>query len=268
MSNIGSWLRGSLKEWLLASLIVFVVLGGTTFYVYPIYYGFDAPGEMVALEDIGIASSVHFVTVYSGITETIIERYQVELQLDDEAIFYRLDPYFANYDWDLLAEYREDTIMNAYDLLLEEAGYEEELESGEELSTRLEELLANTTEFYGDSLGLMVAIGLHEELHQYDYSAGGQYVIAGTGTMEEDASVGSIGGLEHKLVLAEREGVTHFFIPQDEALYEEDSNVVEAARVARERELSMEIIAVSTLAEAIHYLDRLIGVSGSEEVSL
>jgi len=254
---------------MLSSLIATVILGGVALYVYPICYGFDSPGEMIAMEDIGIAGSVHFVTVYSGVTYTLLERFNVWQQLGDDTVFYRLDPYFADYDWDELSDYREEAIMHAYDLVLqEEESVFEDIPDEFVPPSRLEELLASTEEFYGDSLGLMVAIGLHEELRQIDYSAGGQYVIAGTGTMEEEATVGSIGGLEQKLVLADREGVTHFFIPQDEELYGEDSNVSEAGRVALERDLSMEIIAVSTLAEAIDYLDRLLGSSVPEGVSL
>jgi PDZ domain-containing protein len=269
LQMIGTWLKGSVKEWTIISLAVAAILGVTTLCVYPIYYEFDTPGEMIAMEDIGIHSSVHFVTVYSGVTETLLEHYNSVLQYGDETSFYRIDPYYSDYayDWDSLWDYREETISHAFDLVLDSVEGTG-IEAGEDLVSRMDEVLYQTEEYYGNSMGLMVAVALHEELFGYDYSAGGSYIIAGTGTIEADSTVGSIGALEQKLILAQREGVTHFFVPQDELWYGEESNELEAARVAKERGLAMQIIPVATLTDAISYLDDLVSNTNIDGVGL
>jgi PDZ domain-containing protein len=68
-------------------------------------------------------------------------------------------------------------------------------------------------------------------------------VIAGTGSIFPDGQVGAIGGVEEKVVAAERAGATIFFVPAD--------NAASARAVADE----ITIVSVDTYAEAVDYLE-------------
>ena len=259
MSIAKTWLRGSFAEWLIVSLIFLFTMGFISLYTYPIYYEIDAPGEMVSVQDFGIRGSVHFVTVYSGVTENLLDLYLNEFSDDPDVNITRIEPYYAKYATNLEEQNydKEEAIEHAFDAMIEEG-------APTDYASKMDEVLQRSEGYYGSSLGLMVGIGLHEELSGIDFSMGGQYLIAGTGTLESDYSVGSIGALEQKLVVAEREGVTHFFIPEDYDWYGEDSNEAEAERVAAERGLQMQIIPVETLQEAIDYLTNLSLAQGGE----
>jgi PDZ domain-containing protein len=253
MQTVPSWLSGSLREWAIAAAIVMITLGTLGFVRFPIYYEYNAPGEMVSLQDIGIQSSAHFVWIYSGTTDNPIEKWYTRMIIGDEDIeFTRIDSFYAQYGEDLddLSQYREDTVHHAFEAVMTESNTVLTVD-------RLDQVLADTSNYYGDSLGLMVAVGLMEESEQADYSQGGEYIIAGTGTIEDDFSVGAIGGLEQKLIVAEREHVTHFFIPKDEEWNGEWSNEVEAKKVVAERGLTMQVIPVSSLNETIQILTTL-----------
>ncbi|MEX1031305.1 MAG: S16 family serine protease [Paenibacillaceae bacterium] len=252
-----SWLHESRREWAVAIAIVMITLGVIGFVRYPIYYEFYAPGEMVSLQDIGIQSSAHMVWIYNGTTDNPIEKWYMRMFIGDKDIeFTRIGSYYAEFNEDLdeLSQYRVDTVVHAFNAVITESN--SDLVSGL-TNERLDQVLADTSNYYGDSLGLMVAVGLMEESEQADYSQSGQYIIAGTGTIEEDFSVGAIGGIEQKLIVAERAHVTHFFIPKDEEWNGEWSNEVEARNVVAERGLTMQVIPVSTLDEAIQVLKTL-----------
>lgn len=251
------WLQESPRQWLIALAVVVTVIGLVGFARYPIYYEYNAPGEMVPLQDIGIDSSAHMVWIYSGTTENPIDKWFKKLIINDEDIeFTRINSYYAELDedWEELSHYREDTVVHAFNAVISES---EPSSVAGLTNERLDQVLASTVEYYGNSLGLMVAIGLKEESEQVDYSQNGQYIIAGTGTIEEDFSVGAIGGIEQKLIVAEREHVTHFFVPKDEELNGPWSNELEARKVVAERHLSMRVIPVSNLDEAIQVLSTL-----------
>ncbi|UMZ73316.1 PDZ domain-containing protein [Natranaerofaba carboxydovora] len=64
----------------------------------------------------------------------------------------------------------------------------------------------------GPSAGLMFALEIKNQLTDYDLTAGKK--IAGTGTINMDEEVGSVGGVRHKMVAAESEGVRYFFAPK------------------------------------------------------
>jgi PDZ domain-containing protein len=65
----------------------------------------------------------------------------------------------------------------------------------------------------GPSAGLMFALGIIDRLTPEDEVAG--IVVAGTGTMDVDGTVGPIGGIQHKLAGAGRDGATWFLAPAD-----------------------------------------------------
>lgn len=63
----------------------------------------------------------------------------------------------------------------------------------------------------GPSAGLMFALGVVEKLSSDDLTAG--QVIAGSGTINADGQVGSIGGIRHKMHGALKDGATVFLAP-------------------------------------------------------
>jgi Lon-like protease len=65
----------------------------------------------------------------------------------------------------------------------------------------------------------MLGIGLVEEAQKEDFSKSDTYVIAGTGTMEADHSVGSVGAIHDKLLTAEKFGTDYFFVPKDKETF-------------------------------------------------
>jgi len=65
----------------------------------------------------------------------------------------------------------------------------------------------------GPSAGTMFALGIIDKLTPQDEVNG--VVIAGTGTMDVDGTVGPIGGIRQKLAGAKRDGATWFLAPAD-----------------------------------------------------
>ncbi|WP_212772536.1 SepM family pheromone-processing serine protease [Polycladomyces abyssicola] len=105
----------------------------------------------------------------------------------------------------------------------------------------------------GPSAGLMFSLEIVNRLTPGDLTKG--YRVAGTGTISPDGRVGQIGGVEHKVVAAEREGATLFFVPKDIA--PGDSNAKAAQATVRRLKLHIKVVPVATLQEAIRYLERL-----------
>jgi Lon-like protease len=94
----------------------------------------------------------------------------------------------------------------------------------------------------GPSAGLMWTLGLIDLLTPGDLTDG--RVIAGTGTISLDGTIGPIGGIEEKVVAAERAGAVVFLAPMEDA--------PAAERVAGD----MVIVPVSTYQQAVDYLER------------
>jgi PDZ domain-containing protein len=99
----------------------------------------------------------------------------------------------------------------------------------------------------GPSAGLMWAVGLYDLLTPGDITAG--KTIAGTGTIDTRGRVGPIGGIEDKVVAAQRAGATVFLVPAD--------NMKELAGVDTG---DMQLISVSTLQGALDALQKLGGL--------
>lgn len=100
-----------------------------------------------------------------------------------------------------------------------------------------------TGEIAGPSAGLMLALGLYDQLTPSDLTEG--RTIAGTGTISCGGGVGAIGGIQQKVAGAEAKGAQVFFAP--------DQNASEARAVADD----IEIVAISTFSEALEYLSGL-----------
>lgn len=96
----------------------------------------------------------------------------------------------------------------------------------------------------GPSAGLMHTLAIIDNLTEGDLTKG--RVIAGTGTIDFDGTVGSIGGIRQKVVAAEAAGADYLLVP--EGNYE--------TALTAERE-TIEIVSVATLEEAISFLEGL-----------
>ncbi|MGH3646518.1 MAG: YlbL family protein [Micromonosporaceae bacterium] len=65
----------------------------------------------------------------------------------------------------------------------------------------------------GPSAGLIFALTIIDKVQPEDLTGG--LKIAGTGEIDDDGTVGSIGGVPQKMLAAKRDGATVFLVPQD-----------------------------------------------------
>ncbi|NIK68784.1 S16 family serine protease [Paenibacillus sp. BK720] len=93
----------------------------------------------------------------------------------------------------------------------------------------------------GPSAGLMFALQSLNLLLNEDFTRGLR--IAGTGTIDKDGKVGSIGAISLKVVTAEQAGAELFLAPTD--------NYKEAAAKAKELRSEMKVVPVTSLGSAI-----------------
>lgn len=114
----------------------------------------------------------------------------------------------------------------------------------------------------GPSAGLMFTLEVLNQLLEEDLTKG--YTIAGTGEMLEDGTVGRIGGIEKKVVAADKAGMEIFFAPDDEVTEEIRkkypdylSNYEAAVKTAKEIGTTMKIVPVKTVDDALDYLKQL-----------
>ena len=78
----------------------------------------------------------------------------------------------------------------------------------------------NTEEIGGPSAGFMFSLEIYNQLTKEDLTKG--YEIAGTGTISPDGTVGRIGGIEQKIIAADKAGADIFLAPNENG--EKDSN--------------------------------------------
>ena len=100
----------------------------------------------------------------------------------------------------------------------------------------------------GPSGGLMLTLEIYNELTSDDITHGKK--IVGTGTIDEDGNVGVIGGVKYKLKAAVKNKADIFLVPVDE-------NYEEAMEEKDKNNYKIEIIPISTLDEALEYLNNL-----------
>ena len=96
----------------------------------------------------------------------------------------------------------------------------------------------------GPSAGLMFALAIVDRLTEGQLTDGKH--IAGTGTIGEDGTVGSIGGIGFKMMSAQEDGATVFLVPAD--------NCAEAKEEAPD---GLRLIKVATLDDAVAGLEDL-----------
>lgn len=94
----------------------------------------------------------------------------------------------------------------------------------------------------GPSGGLMLTLAIYNNLVAKDITNGKK--IVGTGTIDENGNVGSIGGVKYKLNGAVRSKADIFLVPSGE-------NYEEAVKEAKRKKYSIKIVSVSTFDEAL-----------------
>ncbi len=97
----------------------------------------------------------------------------------------------------------------------------------------------------GPSGGLITALSIYNKLVEEDITKG--RTIAGTGTMEEDGSVGEIGGVEFKIIGANKKADI-FLVPAG-------NNYKKAMEIKKKEKLKIKIIPVKSLEDAINKLE-------------
>ncbi|WP_127569732.1 SepM family pheromone-processing serine protease [Paenibacillus xylaniclasticus] len=115
------------------------------------------------------------------------------------------------------------------------------------------QVIFTASEIGGPSAGLMFALEIMDQLMSEDLTHGMK--IAGTGTIDLEGNVGQIGGIRDKIVAAHLAGVELFFCPKDPEGTK--GNEQDAIDEAKKRGYDLRIVPVSTLAEAIEYLNQL-----------
>lgn len=100
----------------------------------------------------------------------------------------------------------------------------------------------------GPSAGLVTTLEIYDQLTKKDITK--SYVIAGTGTIEEGGLVGSIGGVEHKIMGAAKGKADIFLVPAGK-------NYDEAIKTKKEKKLDIDVYAVETVSDAIKILETL-----------
>ncbi|MFC8371429.1 MULTISPECIES: PDZ domain-containing protein [unclassified Streptomyces] len=96
----------------------------------------------------------------------------------------------------------------------------------------------------GPSAGLLFSLGIVDKLNSGDLTGG--RIIAGTGTIDADGTVGAVGGVPLKTQAAERDGATVFLVPKDEC-----------SDAQAELPEGLRLIPVTTLKSAVDALTAL-----------
>ncbi len=100
----------------------------------------------------------------------------------------------------------------------------------------------------GPSGGLMLALSVYNKLVKEDITHGKK--IVGTGTIDPDGRVGSIGGVEYKLRGAVHDHADVFLVPAGE-------NYDDCIQLQKKEHLNIKIYAIETFEDALNVLDRL-----------
>jgi PDZ domain-containing protein len=98
----------------------------------------------------------------------------------------------------------------------------------------------------GPSAGMMHTLAIIDTLTEGELTKG--RVVAGTGTIRMDGTVGNIGGIRQKVVAAEAAGADYILVPE--------GNYDSALTAERD---TLEIVPVATIDEAVAFLEGLEG---------
>jgi len=102
----------------------------------------------------------------------------------------------------------------------------------------------------GPSAGMMLALSIYDQLEEEDLTKG--LKIAGSGQLDYDGNVLPIGGIDKKVIAADKKDIDILFAPSMET--HEQSNYEEAKEMAEEIDSDMKIIPVETFQDALDYL--------------
>ena len=100
----------------------------------------------------------------------------------------------------------------------------------------------------GPSAGLITTLSIYDQLTKGDLTKG--KLIAGTGTIEADGSIGQIGEVEYKLLGAVDGGAQVFLVPAGE-------NYQDCKKMKKEESLDIKLISVKNIDDAIKKLKDL-----------
>lgn len=100
----------------------------------------------------------------------------------------------------------------------------------------------------GPSGGLITTLEIYNQLTKNDLTKG--KTIAGTGTIEEDGTIGQIGGIEHKILGATKAGADVFISPSG-------NNYKSAKKYIKEKKIDIILIEATTIEETIKKLEEL-----------
>lgn len=100
----------------------------------------------------------------------------------------------------------------------------------------------------GSSGGLIMALAIYNNLIKEDITKG--YTIVGTGTIDINGNVGSIGGVEYKLKSAVSSKADIFLVPNGE-------NYETAMRIKKEKNYKINVVGINNFDDALFYLDKL-----------
>jgi PDZ domain-containing protein len=100
----------------------------------------------------------------------------------------------------------------------------------------------------GPSGGLITTLEIYNQLTKKDLTKG--LKIAGTGTIEEDGTIGQIGGVEHKILGAVSDKADIFLVPSGK-------NYKAAKKYIKKKNLKIKLIKVDTIQDAINKLEGL-----------
>lgn len=115
------------------------------------------------------------------------------------------------------------------------------------------EITFSSGDIGGPSAGFIFALEIYDQLTDEDWTKG--YEIVGTGEIDYDGNVHRIGGIDKKVVAADREGIDFFFAPNEQG--KADSNYKVAKHTAELIGTDMDIIPIDTFDDAITYLEEL-----------
>lgn len=97
----------------------------------------------------------------------------------------------------------------------------------------------------GPSGGLMLTLTIYSYINKIDLTKG--QIVAGTGTINPDGTVGEISGVKYKLIGAVNKKAKIFIVPKGK-------NYEEAKKVKKEKNYNIELIPVESFEETLKYL--------------
>lgn len=97
----------------------------------------------------------------------------------------------------------------------------------------------------GSSGSFMMSLAIYNALTEDDITKG--LNIVGTGSIDNEGNILEIGGVKYKALAAEKNEADIFMVPKE--------NYEEAIKVKKNRNLKVKIVEVSTLQDAIDYLN-------------